>query len=138
MNSLAPIIARTTLWACLAMGVNFISAQQVQPPPLMQQPIGQRVGGMLNDYANAPSQAEKMAHWSNEARQKKLLKDSATLVDLTAQFKQRMATRGNRNLNDDDLRLIARIEKLAHSIREGMAFAGQAPPPPTTNRVFIW
>lgn len=130
---------RVLLLSCSALALTCSSAAQSQPPPVMlQQPIGQRVGTMPTDYASTTTQAQKMAQWSNALRQKQLVKDSAKLVELTAQFKQRMATRVDDKFSDDDIRLITHIEKLAHNIREGMAFAGKAPPPAPPPSPLIW
>jgi hypothetical protein len=93
---------------------------------------------MSNDYSSTSTQAEKMAQWSNALRQKQLVKDSAKLVELTAQLKQRMATKVDGKFSDDDIRLITHIEKLAHNIRESMAFAGKAPPPSPPPSPLIW
>jgi hypothetical protein len=130
---------RVLLLSCLALTLTFSSAAQSNPPPLtLQQPIGQRVGTMSNDYSSTTTQAEKMAQWANAVRQKQLVKDTAKLVELTAQFKQRMATQVDGKFSDDDIRLITHIEKLAHNIRESMAYAGKAPPPAPPPSPLIW
>jgi hypothetical protein len=77
------------------------------------------------------AQAEKLTRWANAERQKQMVKNSTKLVELTAQLKQRMAERADKNINDDDLKIVAQIEKLARNIREAMAFADEAPIPPT-------
>jgi hypothetical protein len=87
---------------------------------------------------NSPTYQEKMAHWANVARQKQLVKDSAKLVELTAQLKQHRTEQSNNKVTDEDLRLLTQIEKLAHNIRVGMAFAGEAPPPAHTSQQSVW
>jgi hypothetical protein len=78
-----------------------------------------------------------MSRWANAARQKQLVKDSTKLVELTAQMKGRMAERGDKKVTEDDLRLLTQVEKLAHNIREEMAYAGDAPPPPPPQQPLI-
>ncbi len=84
----------------------------------------------VSDNEHDYNAALKMARWANVARQKQLVKDTARLVELTRQFKEHMAVAGNARPTEADIKLMAQIEKLAHSIREEMANAGSLPPPP--------
>ena len=132
------IIARASLITGLALSFLSAGAQQTGSPHLMQQPIGQRVGPMPLDSSSSSLQQIRMAHSANVARQKQLVKDSAKLVELTANLKEHMAKQGNQKATDEDLRLITQIEKLAHNIREEMAYAGEAPPPAPPPQPLIW
>lgn len=129
---------RTSMLICLLLatallcGASRCAAQYGSVPTIiLQQPIGQPVGGGLNNESTlTPLQAERMSRWANAERQKQLIKDSVRLVALTRQFKERMAAAGNARPTEADLKLIAQIEKLAHSIRNEMAYAGSEPPLP--------
>lgn len=82
------------------------------------------------DSSHDYNTALRIARWSNAARQKQLVKDTARLVELTRIFKEHMAVAGNSSPSEADIKLIGQIEKLAHTIREEMANAGTLPPPP--------
>jgi PBP1b-binding outer membrane lipoprotein LpoB len=84
----------------------------------------------ISDNAHDYEVALKMARWSNVARQKLLVRDSARLVELTRMFNEHMAASGKAQPTEADIKLIAQIEKLAHIIREEMANAGALPTPP--------
>jgi hypothetical protein len=112
--------------ACLALSLPLSNAQQQGHSIGLQPPYEQNT--LSADTSR--SQQEKMSRWANVERQKQLVKDTAKLVELTGKLKQHWEERGNQKVTDDDLRLLAQIEKLAHNIRERMAYAGEAPPPP--------
>lgn len=139
MSRLAALLLHVSVLSCLAQSYFCISAQQgVGSPRQMQQPIGQHVGTLPTDYSNSHSQQAKMSSWANAKRQKQLVNDSAKLVELTARLKQHMEERGSQKVSEEDFRLLAQIEKLAHSIREGMVYAGEAPKPVPPPRPLLW
>ncbi len=139
MSRLTSLILYASVLSCLALSHFCIVAQQgVGSPRQMQQPIGQRVGTLPTDYSNSHSQQAKMSNWANANRQKQLVNDSAKLVELTARLKQHIEARGNQKASEEDFRLLAQVEKLAHNIRERMIYAGEAPKPAPPPQPMLW
>jgi hypothetical protein len=132
VSRLSPFLLCASVIACLALTFSYANAQQQGHSIGLQPPYEQ------NTLSSDNSRTQEMSRWANAARQKRLVKDSTKLVELTAQMKQRMAERGDKKVTDDDLKLLAQIEKLAHSIREEMAYAGEAPPPPPQQPLITW
>ena len=123
MKRISRLILCASFAASLALCTARAHAQFGRTPPDTVQQSAQHGNNLPADNATVDPRAERLARWIIAARQKQLVKDSAQLVELTAQFRQSMAMLGDRKLNPDDLKLIARIEKLARSIRQSMADA---------------
>ncbi len=70
----------------------------------------------------------------NLARQKAMISDADKLLKLAKEVNDEIAAKDVTSLTDDQLRKIAEIEKLAHSVKEKMADgvpqAGQSLGPP--------
>lgn len=86
------------------------------PRPQMQDPMGPPAGG---DFGNAQMQEKRLAAFNAE-RQKTMVSDTNKLVKLAAQLNSQINGTHPASLTEDQLRMVAEIEKLAHNIREKM------------------
>ncbi len=68
-----------------------------------------------------PAMEEKRLNALNAERQKAMVADTDKLVKLAAELNQEVNGKSLEQLTDDQLRKVAEIEKLAHSIREKMS-----------------
>jgi hypothetical protein len=66
-------------------------------------------------------QDQRVLHMLNVARQKSLVADADKLVKLAHELDAEVATNKEAVLTASELRKIARIEKLAHNVKIGMA-----------------
>jgi hypothetical protein len=64
---------------------------------------------------------ERRMNALNVARQKEMISDADKLLKLARELNDEIAAKGAASLTDDQLRRIAEIEKLAHSVKEKMA-----------------
>jgi hypothetical protein len=64
----------------------------------------------------------------NAERQKEMISDTNKLLKLAKELNYEVAASGTDTLTPDDLHRLAEIEKLARSVKEKMAIAGQTPP----------
>ncbi len=146
MRRSKPCLASPPLWLVLVLSLmagmcfgNRVQAQQMQtpttPPGTMQMPGGgpsQPIPGMAS-----PSQIQQLslpgAHASNRnfqarrikalnsERQKKLVSDTNKLLKLTAQLNAQVGQEQAGSFTPKQLRMLARIEKLAKSVRDKMS-----------------
>lgn len=72
------------------------------------------------DPATAEMQVKRIRAL-NADRQKLLISDTVKLVKLTADLNAQINSTHPQSLTDDQLRMVAEIEKLAHDIREKMS-----------------
>jgi hypothetical protein len=72
-------------------------------------------------------EAERRLNALNAERQKALLADTARLLKLAAELNQEIAKSNTGELTADQLRMVAEIEKLAHSVRDKMAMSLRGP-----------
>lgn len=85
------------------------------------QPIGQRVGGGLDDIGNSdPAEAERRIKALNSMRQKALVSDTDKLLKLANELNAEISANPD-SLTSDQLRKLATIEKLARSVKEKMS-----------------
>lgn len=68
----------------------------------------------------------------NAQRQKEMISDTNKLLKLAKELNYEVAASGSDALTPDDLHRLAEIEKLARSVKEKMAIAGQTPQIETT------
>ena len=104
------------------------------PPPMRQ-----RLGGGLDDNdngANDPVEVARRLRALNEMRQKSIVSDTNKLVKLANELNTEVGGVNFESLTPDQLRKLATIEKLAHSVKEKMSTpvggspAYQLPQPP--------
>jgi hypothetical protein len=100
------------------------------------QPNGQRVGDGLDDVGSGdPAEAARRMRALNTMRQKALVSDTDKLLKLANELNAEISVNPE-SLTLEQLRKLATIEKLAHSVKEKMStpVAGnpmyQLPPPP--------
>jgi hypothetical protein len=90
--------------------------------PTLPQPIGQPVGGGLEDVPNAdPTEDEKLLRALNADRQKSLVSDTNKLLRLVNELNAEIARSSPDLLNSAQLRKMAEIEKLAHNVKDKMS-----------------
>jgi hypothetical protein len=98
-----------------------------QPPA---QPGGGVAGpGVDNDLPGGVSpEIEKMLRSQNADRQKSLVSDTNKLLRLTNELNAEIARTSPDALSDAELRKLAEIEKLAHSVKEKMSTSVRGTP----------
>jgi hypothetical protein len=103
--------------------------QQV-PKIATQQPFGQIPSAADDNIGSGdPLWQEKQLRLINADRQKQLVADTNKLLKLAQQLNDEIAAANPDSLTPDQLRRIAEIEKLAHSVKEKMAASARITPP---------
>jgi hypothetical protein len=83
-------------------------------------PTGQRAGGGLDDAGNGdPTEAARRMRALNTMRQKALVSDTDKLLKLANELNAEISANPE-TLSPEQLRKLATIEKLAHSVKEKM------------------
>ena len=99
-----------------------------QRPGFPQAPV-QPASGVDNDTPGGISpEMEKMLRSQNAERQKSLVSDTNKLLRLTNELNAEIARTAPDALNDDELRKLAEIEKLAHNVKEKMSTSVRGTP----------
>ncbi len=88
---------------------------------VIQQPIGQPVGGMDDIPRGNPVQNERLIRALNADRQKSLISDTNKLIRLVNELNAEIASTGPDSLTADQLHKLAEIEKLAHNVKFKMS-----------------
>lgn len=89
-------------------------------PP--EQPISQRAGAGLDDPGGIdPIDAERRLRALNEMRQKAIVSDTNKLLQLANELNAEISGANSESLTPGQLRKIATIEKLAHSVKDKMS-----------------
>jgi hypothetical protein len=118
--------SQALLWV-LALALSFAlrgDAQTVpgqQRPTILQQPMGQPVGGMDNLPNGNPIQNEKLLRAHNADRQKSMVSDTNKLLRLVNELNAEIARTNPDALSEAQLRKVAEIEKLAHNVKDKMS-----------------
>jgi hypothetical protein len=93
-------------------------SMQSQPPSAM----GQRLRGPFENMGDRdPVDREKQLRALNADRQKSLVTDTIKLLKLTSELNAEVSSTQPDTLTVDQLRKLAEIEKLAHSVKEKMS-----------------
>ena len=104
-------------------------AGNAQFHPVLPQPIGQGVNGDDDDESNlARMGTEKQLRALNAERQKLLVADTNKLLRLVSQLNAEIASEHPAVLTPEQLRKIAEIEKLAHSVKDKMSTSVRGTP----------
>jgi hypothetical protein len=74
--------------------------------------------------------AERRLNALNEERQKSMASDASKLLQLVTELNEEIARSNGGELTPEQLRMVAEIEKLAHSVRDKMAMSLRGPQPP--------
>jgi hypothetical protein len=87
------------------------------------QPIGQSVGGGLDDDRSEPDQidAARRARALNDMRQKEIISDTNKLLKLANELDAEIRKADSDSLTPDQLHKLAIIEKLARNVKEHMS-----------------
>ncbi|MGA2167001.1 MAG: hypothetical protein ABSG62_02240 [Terracidiphilus sp.] len=86
------------------------------------QPIGQRVGGGLEEMGTVdPIEAEKRLRALNAERQKSMVSDTNKLLKLASELNAEISGENPDSLTPAQLSKLAEIEKLAHRVKDKMS-----------------
>jgi hypothetical protein len=97
--------------------------------PMLPQPIGQGVAGPSDIPGGNPDlDQEKVLRTLNAERQKSLVADTNKLLRLAKQFNDEIAHTNPDQLTPEQIRQLAAIEKLAHSVKEKMSTSVRGTP----------
>jgi hypothetical protein len=127
---LAPPTRLVPLTACLVLILALLSAPmahaQGQVPVShmpFPQPIGQSVGGGLDDRAGEPDEidAARRARALNDMRQKEIISDTNKLLKLANDLDAEIRKANSDSLTPEQLHKLATIEKLARNVKEHMS-----------------
>jgi hypothetical protein len=106
-------------------------AQNPMPGPdrLFGEPAGQHVGSPMEDSGNGDSaEVEKRLRALNAERQKSMVADTNKLLKLAQELQDEIGHTSPDALTPTQLRKVADIEKLAHSIKEKMSTSVRGAP----------
>jgi hypothetical protein len=126
-------LSQALLWV-LALALSFAlrgdaqTAPGQQHPTMLQQPIGQPVGGMDNLPGGNPIQNEKLLRALNADRQKSMVSDTNKLLRLVNELNAEIARTNPYALTEAQLRKVAEIEKLAHNVKDKMSTSVRGTP----------
>ena len=81
----------------------------------------------FNDPYNNPTEVEKRLRMINAERQKAMVSDTDKLVRLATELNEDIAKSNSGQLSAAQLRKVAEIEKLAHSVRDKMLMSVRGP-----------
>jgi hypothetical protein len=117
--------ARVLRWILLASVFTTVS---VSPQTQIQQGIPNQVGAPRNQspFGNSPfdddsALVHRQMNALNAERQKVLVSDTAKLLKLAQELNTELASSRADSLSPDQMRKIANIEKLAHSVKQKMS-----------------
>ncbi len=132
LNSLCrthPHAARLVLWLAAVLALPGGAQNIPQPRGPLQQPIGQRVGGMLDDTGNGDyvEQQERLRALNRE-RQKSMVSDTNKLLKLATELDAEIGVQNPVSLTPAQMRKLAEIEKLAHNVKDKMSYSAGGPP----------
>ena len=128
MNRMNRSLAWGISLAMLAV-VSFVLGARSQGPPrdIINRPLPMPTDPVPDsDYD--PIMAARHRAALNAERQKEMISDTNKLLKLAKELNFEVAESGTDTLTPDDLHRLAEIEKLARSVKEKMAIAGQTPP----------
>jgi hypothetical protein len=101
----------------------------LQSPRAPSAPVPPSVGGMIGDTSDEDSvEAQKRLKAINAERQKSLVADTNKLFKLATELNAELAGEHSESFNPDQLRKVAEIEKLAHSVKEKMGLSVKGMP----------
>ncbi len=138
-------LGRTPAALALVIAMGFVlypiagGGGQVQRNPVFQLP-GSTASGTLEDPNGDNSvDVERLLNVLNAERQKSMVSDTDKLLRLVSNLNGEIARNGPGVLSSNQLRKVAEIEKLAHTIKDKMSYsvrgtAPYRPPPPLFKR----
>jgi hypothetical protein len=130
----------STLWIAKAAAMAFCVFLSLSPRAGAQntsgqqrtalpQPIGQTVGAGFDDPSDgSPAEDEKLLRTLNTDRQKSMVADTNKLLRLVNELNVEIASTNPDSLTPAQLRKVAEIEKLAHSVKDKMSTSVRGTP----------
>ena len=127
----------------IAMGFAFypiaVGGGQVQRNPVFQLPGSTAPGTLEDPNGDNAIEVERLLNVLNADRQKSMVSDTDKLLRLVNNLNGEIARDGPNVLSSNQLRKVAEIEKLAHTIKDKMSYsvrgtAPYRPPPPLLKR----
>lgn len=115
---------RLGLAAALLLALPGGAQSGLQVPRAPTSPIGPQVGGVIGGNSDDDSvEQEKRLKALNAERQKSMVADTNKLLKLAGELNAELAGEHPESLNPDQLRKVAEIEKLAHSVKDKMSMS---------------
>jgi len=118
---------RQVLWLAAVLALPGGAQNVPQPRGPLPQPIGQKVGGSLDDFGGDFSQQEERLRALNRERQKSLVSDTNKLLKLAAELDMEIKNANTDSLTPSEMRKLASIEKLAHNVKDKMSYSVSSP-----------
>lgn len=118
---------RQVLWLAAVLALPGGAQNIPQPRGPLQQPIGQKVGGSLDDMNGDFSQQEERLRALNRERQKSLVSDTDKLLKLATELDMEVKNANADSITPSEMRKLASIEKLAHNVKDKMTYSVSAP-----------
>jgi hypothetical protein len=118
---------RQALWLAAVLALPGGAQNIPQPRGPLQQPIGQKVGGSLDDMSGDFSQQEERLRALNRERQKSLVSDTNKLLKLATELDMEVKNESLDALTPSEMHKLASIEKLAHNVKDKMTYSVNAP-----------
>lgn len=127
----------------IAMGFAFypiaVGGRQVQRNPVFQLPGSTAPGTLEDPNGDNDVDAERLLNVLNAERQKSMVSDTDKLLRLVNNLNGEIERNDPGVLSSNQLRKVAEIEKLAHTIKDKMSYsvrgtAPYRPPPPLLKR----
>jgi hypothetical protein len=115
------------LLCVLALALLPVAKGSAQTPPgqpngiMLQQPIGQHMGGMDGLPGDNPIQNGNLLRALNADRQKSLVSDTNKLLRLVNELNAEIARTNPNALTEAQLHKVAEIEKLARNVKDKMS-----------------
>jgi hypothetical protein len=98
-------------------------------PPLFEDTVGAKQDREFNNFPdNDPAAKERQLRLLNAERQKAMVSDAAKLLKLAHELDDEISRTNPESLTQDQLRKIAKIEKLARSVKDKMSVSMQGGP----------
>jgi hypothetical protein len=119
--------ARHALWLAVLLVFPGGAQQPNIPRGPFAQPIGQPVGGLIDDAHGDQTDLEDRLRVINRERQKALVSDTNKLLKLASEFDSEVKGRNLDSLTPSQVRKLAEIEKLAHSVKDKMSYSVRGP-----------
>jgi len=115
------LLLRLALFFALSLPACALAqAANTQTRPMLPQPIGHSTNDDLDVSTETQMRDEKLLRALNADRQKSLVSDTNKLLRLVNELNAEIAGKQPEALSPDQLRKIAEIEKLAHSVKDKM------------------
>ena len=118
---------RQALWLALLLALT--AGAQNGPPNMQQQGAGPRMRSSIDQLENTnPILQERWLRGLNIERQNAIVSDTNKLLKLARELNTEISSSNSDSLTPAQLRKVAEIEKLAHSVKGKMSTSAQSTP----------